>query len=127
MTADLIQRLEAATEGNEAFDRAIAKECGVAWSSDEDGQFGGYGILPRRCWFTRSLDAALTLVPEGMGYIIIQSWHRCGGTSASVTYEGGDSIGRHQDPRNGHCTHRRTPIAIAVAALRARASMGEKT
>lgn len=71
--------------------------------------------------YTRSIDAALTLVPEGMGYIIIQSWHRCGGTHASVTYEGGDSVGC-TDKRNGDGNHRSTPIALCIAALRARAA-----
>ena len=60
MTRDeLIAALEKCTTGTEALDREIAAIAGVKWSSDEDGNFGGYNILPRRCHFSRSRDAML--------------------------------------------------------------------
>jgi hypothetical protein len=61
--AALIDRLRAATAGDGALDRDFAAACGIAWSPDEDGQFGGYGLLPRRCHFTRSLSAVARVVP----------------------------------------------------------------
>ncbi len=56
---DLITRLEAAESGSDALDREIVTTVGIEWSADEEGRWGGYNILPRRCHFTRSLDAAL--------------------------------------------------------------------
>ena len=61
----LFAALGNAEVGTEALDRQVAAACEVQWSPDEGGQFGGYNILPARCHFTRSLDAALTLVPAG--------------------------------------------------------------
>lgn len=61
----LIERLAALQVGNEAVDREVLAACNVSWSSDEDGQFGGYGLLPIRRRVTRSWDAALLLLPEG--------------------------------------------------------------
>ena len=68
--SELIDVLEKAAEGSEPLDRELATLCNAAWSPDEDGQFGGYNILPRRCRFTRSLDAALTLVPADANWSI---------------------------------------------------------
>ncbi len=70
--AKLIAEIEAATEGSEKLDRAIAIAANIPWSSDEGGQFGGYGLLPHRVWFSRSLDAAMTLVPEG--WVMANLW-----------------------------------------------------
>jgi hypothetical protein len=61
---DLIDRLRKATAGDGALDRDFAAACGIAWSPDEDGQYAGYGLLPRRCHFTRSLSAAARVVPS---------------------------------------------------------------
>lgn len=65
---DLIAELEAAPEGGDKLDRAIAIAANISWSPDEGGQFGGYGLLPRRVWFSRSLDAARSLIQEGVEY-----------------------------------------------------------
>jgi hypothetical protein len=61
---ELIERLEAAPGPDRELDRAIAAACCITWSADEDGNFGGYGLMPRRVHFTGSLDAAMTLLPS---------------------------------------------------------------
>jgi len=53
---DLIAKLEAATEGSRELDREVAKAV-YGWKRVQPGYY-----VPR---FTQSLDAALTLVPEG--------------------------------------------------------------
>ena len=72
---DLLARLEAATEGSEAFDVEIAHKIGMARQAyNEDGvaddivydpPYPGGQPRCRPLRYTRSLDAALTLVPEG--------------------------------------------------------------
>ena len=61
---DLIFELQTATEGSAKLNLAIIETLGIKWSSDEDGQYGPYGIIPKRCRYTESLDAALSLVPK---------------------------------------------------------------
>ena len=66
MTRDeLVGALESAKGGSDALDREIARQLGITWSPDEDGNWGGYGLLPARCHFTRSAGAALSLLPPG--------------------------------------------------------------
>lgn len=67
---NLITHLRAAKIGNNVLDREVAEEFGIQWSPDEEGNFGGYNILPRRCWFTRKLDAAFVLIPKGWAWRI---------------------------------------------------------
>lgn len=43
-------------------DEDICRVWGISWSNDEEGQFGGYNIMPKRVAYTRSLDAAVQLV-----------------------------------------------------------------
>lgn len=64
----LIKRLEQTTEPHIELDNQICRALEIKWSADEDGNFGGYGIMPRRCGFTESFDAALSLVPEGWSW-----------------------------------------------------------
>jgi hypothetical protein len=87
--ADLIERLKQATGPDRELDRMIAvhpktPSCGVAkgtelhrvaeaegcGSLDDNGVFHPIFVIPR---YTESLDAAMTLVPEGW------SWHLSGG------------------------------------------------
>ena len=69
---NLIAELERATEGSRELDYAIAKEIGWRFHGEKD--FKEYGVFWRDAitdewqqlpWWTASLDAALTLVPEG--------------------------------------------------------------
>ena len=50
-----------AEEPNSRLDEDIAIMIGMPYDYDEEGQFGGYRIFPRRLRFTRSVDAALLL------------------------------------------------------------------
>lgn len=78
--------------------------------------FGGliYSAVPE---FTRSIDAALTLVPEGAYSTSIATAYR----SVHVSPIDPDSYGI-SDPRTGRCDHAATvALAICAAALKARA------
>lgn len=105
---ELIAALEEAADGSDALDRAIAKACNIPWSSDEGGQFGGYGLLPSRVWFTRSLDAALTLLPA-------PDWEW------ELSWSSYGAVAKLGDPRlHMEGEHKSPAIALTIAALRAR-------
>lgn len=109
-------------EPSDALDRAIAAACKIRWSSDEDGQFGGYNLLPRRVWFTRSLDAAVTLVPEKWTAWELRSH------AARTRYSADLSRLTECDASQEDWAHGRasTPaLALCAAALRARAALLE--
>ena len=61
---DIIEKLEAATEGSRELDEAICKKLKIKWSPDEGGNYGAYNMLPKRVWFTRITDAAMSLIPK---------------------------------------------------------------
>lgn len=114
----LIERLGKASEGSDALDREIAAACKIEWSPDEDGNFGGYNILPRRCWFTRSLDAALTLVPEGWAVHRIDQYH----DRHSPAWGWGARLRCHVKPDVGieiGESRASMELAICIAALKA--------
>ena len=63
----LRERVAAVTDGawsipNMALARDIAAALDDPWSGDEEGQFGGYGIMPARVRYPSSIDAALGLM-----------------------------------------------------------------
>lgn len=121
--ADLIARLEAADEGSDLLDRAIAAPFGVEWSADEDGNFGGYGSVPQRIRFTSNTDAAMMLVPK--------DW------CARITKYANSDFGQAylerwaDNPFHDRCQHVLSwdtefrvlpiPLAICIAAIKARA------
>lgn len=111
---ELIARLEAATEGSRELDREIAEEAlGLIteWESVGDKpqmslmvrplEKAGYLELP--C-FTTSLDAALTLVPEGKKWSV----------GTGPYYEATVGLSYH-----GNCPS--SALALCIAALKARA------
>jgi len=112
---DLIQRLEAATEGSRELEEDIALS--VVWRRLDGGtsaiasgvwqspcDFWGGLLLP--C-FTRSIDAALTLLPEGYGAV-----------SASFNEQGRSSVRIAHPYVSGNGA---TPaLATVIAALKAR-------
>ncbi len=111
---DLITKLEQAPEGNRELDLEIAglKEVGIAILMDEDRTHTG----PR---YTTSIDAALTLVPEGL------SWMITGGpvyANASVydNMRTADPTGKHP-PKDlcGRSTPVNAALALCIAALKA--------
>lgn len=105
----LIARLESASEGNDGLDIAVWACHKDSWPHTDNewlrlcAKRGG--TIPK---FTTSLDAALTLVPEGcrwkidsVGMATVMS------RSAAFTFEG-----EHYDTQ--------LPLALCIAALRAR-------
>lgn len=113
----LIKVLEDAMRGSDVLDKLIARACCIQWSPDEDGQFGGYGIMPRRVRFTTSIEAAFTLVPADAS-----SWD-CGRIDKDFLA----SVEFAVDVDGFHNYHAKSPasaaIALCIAALKAHASL----
>jgi hypothetical protein len=123
MNDDLITRLKAVPEGSRELDAEIAEAViwlpGRAKHLQEAGR-GLYETAQGLCArFTTSLDAALTLVPEGWeASIVVEAdgsgsarvWERLGDTSSSRTqiYEAAGPA-----------------LALCIAALKARAAGGK--
>lgn len=114
MHSELIARLEAATGPSRELDKAILLALGYSWrgmaywSRDDSHTWEGSTN------FTASIDAALTLVPDGASWDV--RW-KSGDKNASVTfYPPGD------DPDDYfHVWEAATPaLAICIAALRAK-------
>ncbi len=97
MTADLIARLEAASAGSEVLDTAIKK---VVGRND-----------PAACWeakpYTTSLDAAVALVPDELGWMIRR-------------LPSGACMAVVEMCRPAHAAT--VPLAVCIAALKARAA-----
>ena len=102
--SDLIAKLEAASEGSRELDTLVCEVKGAC----PDGVRFCPGLCPS---YTTSLDAALTLVPEGYRY---RFWaHHTGVSGASVFPHGGGTLSRAHDAP--------TPaLALCIAALKAR-------
>lgn len=125
---DLIARLEKATGPDRQLDRDIATALKISWSSDEDGNFGGYNIMPRRCHFTESVDAAITLVPEGWGWSIRVGGRYPDGRTLNPTAELAEPIetkfGAGVGVR-GQADASTPAIALCITALKARAAIAK--
>lgn len=112
MTDDLIARLEAATEGSRELDGAIYETVtGVRITGPRDKE---WLVVP---FYTTSLDAALTLVPEGLCWGLNthpeDEIFNPGGAQAFVSDMLEDGIYAHADAA--------TPaLALCIAALKAR-------
>ena len=114
---NLIEKLEAATEGSRELDYAIAEKTG--WQFHGEEEFKEYGLnwknpadgeWEQLTWWTTSLDAALTLVPDGWGWTIESD-----GIAAvrSPESEGDDELAVWGLTANG------TPaLAVCIAALK---------
>ena len=104
---ELIERIEAASEGSRELDEAIsAKVAGVRFQSVSTAGGGlrqfGYGLSTPD--YTTSIDAALTLVPESCGWAVYE--------------HGSAQVGRNTKQYFGDAN---TPaLAICAAALKAR-------
>ncbi len=118
---DLIAELEAAPEGSrELSDKvllaigwigqsAASQQAGILiphWKSP-DGRDVPSGLRPSP---TESLDAALTLVPEGYGFAM----YAVSGGQYEATVQSG-----------GSCIKPSLPLALCIASLRARQAMEE--
>ena len=135
----LIAELEAATEGSRDLDYKIAKETGWRFHGEKD--FKEFGLFWRDAttdewkqlpWWSTSLDAALTLAPEG---------HRCsfdipgaeGGRNHAtvVKYsQVSEAVHLKATPEEiielwNHSYAATPALALCLAALRARQAMKE--
>lgn len=123
MSTELIERLRAAEGGSWELDAEIAElvgytvvwrnEGGLAYWHDPAGRYIGV-MVPG---FTRSLDAALTLVPEGLqhGYAThpTDEVFNPGGAQAYVT----DGL---ENGAYAHADAATPALALVIAALTAR-------
>ncbi len=134
----LAERCEAAAGPDRELDAEILRLTGgpeIRWIGDGDGVFRGkcYTVwsernpLPRSVpAYTASLDAAMTLKPEGMR-LMLSEWddethlRPRGPWQAVLSLPGADAS---FDLMRGHrCDHANSPaLALCAAALRARAS-----
>lgn len=123
--ADLLKladRVEALSGPDRGADAAIARSFSHDVESDDgDFWFGPYDALPVRVPdFTGSLDAAMTLVPEGWGFRVESEGDGSRPCSASI-YKPADCCNEFVIS----CDYAITPaLALCAAALRARAANG---
>jgi hypothetical protein len=139
----LVERLEAVTEGSQQLDWDIAKAVGLAivdrysteFPADDRGPWYYLDTCPE---FSSSLDAALTLVPEGWGWYMIANWIGVGTGNCrqecTVTIRSPDARYEESGPNQGGtyesylvagrdacAIQAKTPaLALCIAALRAR-------
>jgi len=127
---ELIARLEAATGPSRELDAQIAITCGkapaVAFRPCVSLDPGTFGIGAYEIWvapsYTASIDAALTLVPEGWAIERLSHWPDIGASVElwEVTYRNGKPWHTSRD-RKVEVRDVATPaIALCIAALRAR-------
>lgn len=110
---DLIAKLEAATEGNRELDAAIERSRGYRVDEELEisraGDHGGEWDLPL---YTTSIDAALTLVPEGMVWTVLTDY---GDLCRARVYNG---------KKIWEADGETPPLAACSAALKARVGCG---
>lgn len=120
---DLIARLEAATEGGRELDEAIAEH--VGWTLADKVECLWWPPEPSRenCQqaplFTLSIDAAMTLVPEGFDYGFSFSKQHGLETWVQRPFQEGECFQGYapeSDP-----TDKTRALALCIAALKARA------
>jgi hypothetical protein len=126
----LIERLERAMEGSRHLDSWIAAYVGIGeWNLSEwlsvvkDPTFGPEPAIPEAPHYTTSLDAALTLVPEGCILDGFSIWPGNARATIAATHKDengqiwhGTFDGRWQ------ATAPTGPLALTLAALKARES-----
>lgn len=115
-TAALIARLESADGPSRELDWAIAESLG--WTRCQVGQViacyapGDPHMKAGAPRYTASIDAALTLVPEG--------WHMSVNTTVGALLQGSAAV-RDRDGGPSFASAASTPaLALAAAALKAR-------
>ncbi len=125
----LAERCEKATGPDRELDRLIVlalgadveRIAGSAADGSQDGFVDRKGVLPKGFAYTASLDAAMTLVPEGWETAIY-----LGGERANVQMETQAMRDSWFDEGGGPIdgTAPTPALALCAAALRARASQG---
>ena len=119
MTAPVIPQLEAAAEGSRGLDETVAFALG--WTVDPDGVWrhpGNYKVAVHP-FYTQSVDAALTLILDGMWFKLGKGrLRRDEPLYGAILFKpnrsglGGKKI--------AEADARTMPLAIVIAALRAR-------
>lgn len=106
---DLITRLEAATEGGRELDALI----GNAVGRTPDGWVNYPHAYEKH--YTTSVDAALTLMPEGRAFALLV--YEAGAASAAIGEP--PQFGEHEAPSPA--------LALCIAAIKARQREKEQT
>ena len=121
---DLLERIEAATEGSRELDKDIASQvhpgtdwdkrytANVGWGHPDFNRVMRANPVPH---YTTSIDAALTLVPEGWGFKA-----DCGlgyGNECTVGHVGENKM---YDQPDGWAKAATPALALCAASLRAR-------
>lgn len=117
---ELIARLEATDHGDRDLDDAIHTAVGGKDPPPEGALWRHTVYTLSAPWFTTSIDAALTLVPELPRRSINVALEDRGEAVAVVTWDGEPchAVGR---------AHNQPALALCIAALRARASLTNPT
>lgn len=120
---ELVDRVAALPGPCWRTDVKIAKALGLPWDYSQEWP----GDMPRAYEYTKSIEAALTLVPQGW-------WWTVGDCSVSADASMGPDVAhcdkatlvRFDEGLHHDLPHPSTPaIALASLALRARAALGE--
>ena len=124
----LAARVEQAAEGSRTLDEVISCAIFPELRAVNDGEtiWIMHGQRVRILDYSSSLDAALSLVPEGMFVKMATMWQGIVGGSAWIFGPSGRSMSDIKEwGKSEAAVDRRTPLACALtaAALRARAAM----
>lgn len=110
---ELMERIENAEAGSRELDMMIAVACyseteawAEGWCHSLKQMRNGKAVCPR---FTTSIDAAMTLVPEGLWWRLTKTGS---GVAASFVEEGKGTV--------GFCQAETLALALCAAALGAR-------
>lgn len=113
----LIERLEKATEDRELDAAVYEARVGEVWNDFLSGPWAADG-KSRVPFYTSSIDAALSLVPEGAEYSITTLY---GLAMVEVPLNFTDV-----DPQSATRKDGNVPLAICIAALKAHSLIGKK-
>ena len=123
----LLARVLAGTGPDRELDGALAEALQVGgnpWKHDGDGWISVHGFGCQAAMFTTSLDAALTVVPEGWRINLLSEWDnetiRAKGAWQAILMPIGKGDSIHAGMRT-RCDHAATPArALIAACLKAR-------
>lgn len=118
----LITRLSEAVGSNYALECDIAEAVGLVTEIDRGSLFDTvalYGGRTTPLSYTSSIDSALTLVPEGWGYLV----GRMGDVNQATLLNGANRIVSCFDGVLDDLEPATPAIALVIAALRARQSL----
>lgn len=120
---DLIARLEAATEGSRELDIDIGELQGFIWQ--DGGWCGADGDFRELPSYTTSLDAAMTLVPEGLEWMVSNRAKRPHTGRAYVhnkalIFAGLGGMTKNPEYRGYEHTASTPALALCVVVLKAR-------